>query len=56
MLNSQWQITNYNDNNSVTFFTIYVASQQLKSQLQTQHSVDTGNRSKNKHNIRTTAT
>jgi hypothetical protein len=30
------------DDNSVQFFIIYVLSQELKGQLQTQHSVDTG--------------
>jgi hypothetical protein len=33
-----------------------VPSQQLQAQLQTQHSVDTGNYIKDKHNIKTTAT
>jgi hypothetical protein len=32
-----------NNNNSVQFFIIYVLSQQLQSQLQTQHSADTSN-------------
>jgi hypothetical protein len=30
-------------NNSIQFFIIYVPSQQPKGQLQTQHSLDTGN-------------
>jgi hypothetical protein len=30
-------------NNSIQFFIIYVPSQQLQGQLQTQHSVDKGN-------------
>jgi hypothetical protein len=30
-----------NSNNSIQFFVIYVPSQQLQGQLQTQHSVDT---------------
>jgi hypothetical protein len=29
--------------NSIQFFIIYAPSQQLQGQLQTQHSVDTGN-------------
>jgi hypothetical protein len=29
-----------NNNNSIQFFIIYVASQQLQGQLQTQHSAD----------------
>jgi hypothetical protein len=41
---------------SVQFFIIYVPSQQLQGQLQTQHSVDTGNYIKDKRNIKTTAT
>jgi hypothetical protein len=32
-----------------------VPSQQLQGQLQTQHSVDTGNYIKDKHNMKTTA-
>jgi hypothetical protein len=34
---------NNNNNNSIQFFIIYVPSQQLQGQLQTQHSVDTSN-------------
>jgi hypothetical protein len=34
------------------FFIIYVPSQQLHGQLQTQHSVDTGNYIMDKHNIK----
>jgi hypothetical protein len=45
-----------NDINSILFFIIYVPSQQLQGQLQTQHSVGTGNNIKDKHNIKTTAT
>jgi hypothetical protein len=45
--------TQYNSNNSIEFFIICVPSQQLQGQLQTQHSVDTGNYIKDKHNIRT---
>jgi hypothetical protein len=33
-------------------FIIYVPSQQLQGQLQTQHSVDTGNYIMDKHNIK----
>jgi hypothetical protein len=32
---------NNNNNNSIQCFIIYVSSQQLQGQLQTQHSVDT---------------
>jgi hypothetical protein len=35
------------------FFIIYVPSQQLQGQLQTQHSVDTSNYIMDKHNIKT---
>jgi hypothetical protein len=38
----------YNNNNSIQFFIIYVPSQQLQGQLQTQHSVDTGNNNNNR--------
>jgi hypothetical protein len=44
------------NNNSVQLFIIRVPSQQLQGQLQTQHSVDTGNCIKGKHNTKTTAT
>jgi hypothetical protein len=33
----------YNNNNSIQFFIIYVPSEQPKGQLQTQHSLNTGN-------------
>jgi hypothetical protein len=36
----------------IQFFIIYVPSQQLQGQLQTQHSVDTGNYIMGKHNIK----
>jgi hypothetical protein len=36
----------------IQFFIIYVPSQQLQGQLQTQHSVDTGNYIMDKHNIK----
>jgi hypothetical protein len=36
----------------IQFFIIYVPSQQLLGQLQTQHSVDTGNYIMGKHNIK----
>jgi hypothetical protein len=39
--------------NSIKFFIIYVHSQQLQGQLQTQHTVDGGNQIKDKHNIKT---
>jgi hypothetical protein len=43
----------YNDEyNSIQFFIIYVPSQQLQSQLQTQHSVDTSNYIMDRHNIK----
>jgi hypothetical protein len=41
-----------NNNNSIKFFIIYVPSQQLQGQLQTQHSVYTGNYIMDKHNIK----
>jgi hypothetical protein len=41
----------YNDN-SIKFFIIYVPSQQLQGQLQTQHSVDTSNYIMDKHDIK----
>jgi hypothetical protein len=41
-----------NNNNLIQFFVIYVPSQQLQSQLHTQHNVDTGNYIMNKHNIK----
>jgi hypothetical protein len=34
---------NNNNNNSIKFYIIYLPSQQLQGQLQTQHRVDTGN-------------
>jgi hypothetical protein len=34
----------------IQFFIIYVPSQQLQGQLQTRHSVDTGNYLMDKHN------
>jgi hypothetical protein len=40
----------------IQFFIIYVPSQQLQGQYQTQHSVDTGNYIKDKHNMEITAT
>jgi hypothetical protein len=46
---------NNNNNNAIQLFIIYLPSQQLQSQLQTQHSVDTGNYIKEKRNIKTTA-
>jgi hypothetical protein len=41
------------NNNSIQFYIIYVLSQQLQGQLQTQHSIDTGSHVKGKHNIKT---
>jgi hypothetical protein len=38
-------------NNSIKFFIIYVPSQQPKGQLQTQHSLDTGNYIIDKHKL-----
>jgi hypothetical protein len=45
---------NDNDNDYSSFFIIfiYVLSQQLRGQLQTQHRVDTGNYIMEKHNIK----
>jgi hypothetical protein len=45
-----------NNNNPVQFLITYVSSQQVQGQLQTQHSVDTGNYVKDNHNIKTAAT
>jgi hypothetical protein len=42
-------------NMPVKFFIIYVPSQQLQGQLQTQHSVDTSNYIMDKHNIKSQA-
>jgi hypothetical protein len=42
----------YSNNNSIQFFIIYVPSQQLQDQLQTEHSVDTGNYIMDKHNMK----
>jgi hypothetical protein len=36
--------------NSIQFFIIYVPSQHLQGQLQTQHSVDTSNNNNNNNN------
>jgi hypothetical protein len=36
----------------IQFFIIYVPSQQIQGQLQTQHSVDTNNYIMDKHNIK----
>jgi hypothetical protein len=38
--------------NSIQFFTIYMPSQKLQGQLQTQHSVGTSNYIMDKHNIK----
>jgi hypothetical protein len=38
--------------NSIQFFIIYVPSQQLQGQLQTQHRVDTGNYIMEQYNIK----
>jgi hypothetical protein len=40
------------DDDSIQFFIIYVPSQQLQGQLQTQYSVDTSNYIMDKHNIK----
>jgi hypothetical protein len=48
----EWERTNNNNNNSIKFFIIYVPSQQLQCQLQTQHSVDTSNYIMGTHNIK----
>jgi hypothetical protein len=45
-------LSSNNNNNSIQFFIIYVSSQQLQGQLQTQHSVDTSNYIMDKHNIK----
>jgi hypothetical protein len=41
-----------NYNNSIQFFIIYVPSQQLQGQLQTQHSVDISNYIMGEHNLK----
>jgi hypothetical protein len=41
-----------NNNNSIQFFIIYVPSQQLQGQLQTQHSEGTSNYIMDKHYIK----
>jgi hypothetical protein len=47
---------NNNNNNSILFYLIiYVPSQQLQGQLQTQHSVDIGNYIMDKHCIKSKA-
>jgi hypothetical protein len=51
-LDSTPHYVNNNNNDSIQFFIIYVTSQQLQGQLQTQHSVDTGNYTMDKHNIK----
>jgi hypothetical protein len=53
VLNIFLKIQNYNyNNNSIQFFIIYVPSQQLQGQLQTEHRVDTSNYIMDKHNIK----
>jgi hypothetical protein len=47
-----WLPAGYDDNNSIKFFIIYVPSQQLQGQLETQNSVDVGNYIMDKHNIK----
>jgi hypothetical protein len=44
-------LLNIATNNSIKFFIVYVPSQQLQGQLQTQHSVYTGNYIKDKQNM-----
>jgi hypothetical protein len=51
-LPSDYDDDSYNsniNNNSIQFFIIYVPSQQLQGQLQTQHSADRSNYIMNKH-------
>jgi hypothetical protein len=43
---------NNDDDNSIQLFIMYMPSQQLQGQLQTQHNVDTGNYIMDKHNIK----
>jgi hypothetical protein len=50
------EITFSVSNNSIQFFIIYLPSQQMQGQLQTQHSVDTGNHIMDKHDIKTITT
>jgi hypothetical protein len=49
---NEWVIIIILNNNSIQFFIIYVPSQQLQGQLQTQHSVDTSNYIMDKHYIK----
>jgi hypothetical protein len=42
-------------NNSTQFIIIYVLSQQLQGQLETQHNIGPGNHVKDQHNIKTEA-
>jgi hypothetical protein len=49
------KINNNNNNNSVEFFIIYMPSQQLQGQLQTQHSADTSNYIMDKQYIKSKA-
>jgi hypothetical protein len=44
--------SNSNNNNSIQFFIIYVLSQQLQGQLQTQHRADIHNYIMDTHNIK----
>jgi hypothetical protein len=46
----KYNSNNNNNNNSVQFFIIYVPSQQLQGQLQTQHIVDNNNNNNNNNN------
>jgi hypothetical protein len=51
-LNRPETVNSNRNNNSIQFFIIYVPSQQLQGQLQTQQSVDTSNYIMGKHNIK----
>jgi hypothetical protein len=46
------KLTKCNNNNSIQFFIIYLPSQKLQGQLQTQHSVDTDNYIMDTHNLK----
>jgi hypothetical protein len=50
--NRQAKQGNNNNNYSIQFIVIYVPSQQVQGQLQTQHNVDTGNFIMEKYNVK----
>jgi hypothetical protein len=48
----KWENSEVYKNNSIQFFIIYMPSQQLQGQLQTQHNIGTDNQIVDKHNIK----